>query len=178
MFRISVKLLSQYFTQAGQLTDSVSPEKRSEVMSKIGSKDTKPELLIRKGLHAKGFRYKLHDKKLPGKPDLVFSRYRSVIFVNGCFWHGHFCNLFRFPKSNTEYWKGKIARNIERDTINRRSLYEVGWRVLTIWECALNGRKRLELNQVLALASAWLLSTESNCEIKGGASYTKAPQIP
>ena len=150
------------------MTDTVSPEKRSDVMSRVGSKDTKPELLVRKGLHALGFRYRLHVKELPGKPDLVFRRYGSVIFVNGCFWHGHTCPRSRMPSSNTEYWNQKVARNVERDAKNRLSLLDEGWRVLTIWECALTGKWRLPLNRVIALTSAWLLSTESSCEIKGG----------
>lgn len=152
-----------------QLTDSVTPEKRSDIMSRVGSKDTKPELLIRKGLHSLGFRYRLHAHDLPGKPDLVLPRYKSVIQVNGCFWHGHKCQLCRFPNSNKEYWQGKIARNIERDISNRQSLLDLGWRVLTIWECALNGSAKLELNQVFDLAAAWLRSTIAHCEIKGRA---------
>ncbi|MDE2749939.1 MAG: very short patch repair endonuclease [Chloroflexota bacterium] len=149
------------------MTDSVSPEKRSDVMSKVRSKDTKPELLIRRGLHSQGFRYRLHAKDLPGKPDLVFRRYRSVIFVNGCFWHGHSCPRCRMPNTNSDYWKRKVARNVARDAINRRTLLDQGWRVLTIWECALSGKQKLGLNHVIALASQWLLSTESTCEIKG-----------
>lgn len=155
------------------MTDTVSPEKRSQVMARVGSKDTKPELLIRKGLHAAGFRYRLHVKELPGKPDLVFRRYRSVIFVNGCFWHGHSCPRCRTPNSNTEYWNQKVARNVERDAVNRQSLLDEGWRVLTVWECALTGKWKLGFNQVIALASAWLLSTESICEIKGGIGTVK-----
>lgn len=155
------------------MTDTVSPEKRSDVMSRVGSKDTKPELLIRKGLHALGFRYRLHVKDLPGRPDLVFRRYRSVIFVNGCFWHGHSCPRCRMPSSNTEYWNQKIARNKERDALNRRLLLDAGWRVLTIWECALTGKSKLGLNQVVALASKWLLSTISFSEIEGKATHTK-----
>jgi len=149
------------------MTDTVSPEKRSEVMSKVGSRDTKPELLIRKGLHARGFRYRLHAKDLPGKPDLVFRRYRSVIFVNGCFWHGHSCPRCRMPNSNADYWKQKVARNVKRDASNRQSLLDEGWRVLTIWECALTGKWKLGLNEVIVLASEWLLSTKSLSEIKG-----------
>ncbi len=160
-----------------KLTDTVTVAKRSEVMSRVGSKDTKPELLIRKGLHARGFRYRLHVKDLPGKPDLVFPRYRSVIQINGCFWHGHSCPRCRIPKSNTEYWNGKIAKNIQRDVLIRQSLHDEGWRVLTIWECALSGREKLKLNHVLALASAWLLSTNSICEIRGRELHTKLPAI-
>ena len=161
-----------------RLTDTVSVAKRSDVMSRVGSKDTKPELLIRKGLHAKGFRYRLHVKDLPGKPDMVFPRYKSVIEINGCFWHGHSCPMCRIPSSNTEYWNRKIAKNLERDISNRQYLVDAGWRVLTIWECALSGKGKLELNQVIALASEWLLSTKSVCEIVGKMSYAKAPPIP
>ena len=136
-------------------------------MSRVGSKDTKPELLIRRGLHSLGFRYRLHDKNLPGTPDLVFPRFKSVIQINGCFWHGHACPLCRMPSSNTEYWHKKVARNKERDVANRLRLIEKGWRVLTIWECALRGKEKLELSQVLDLTSEWLLSTQLVCEIRG-----------
>ena len=152
------------------MTDTVSPEKRSQVMARVGSKDTKPELLIRKGLHVLGFRYRLHVRELPGKPDLVFSRYCSVIQVNGCFWHGHSCPRCRMPSSNREYWNRKVARNKERDAENRQLLLDDGWRVLTIWECAITGKWKLGLNQVLKLASEWLLSTKPLFELKGKAS--------
>ena len=160
------------------MTDTVSVERRSEIMALVRSKDTKPELLIRKGLHALGFRYRLHVKDLPGKPDLVFPRYKSVILIHGCFWHGHSCPLCRFPKTNTEYWNRKIARNIERDISNRQFLHDEGWRVLTIWECALNGREKLGLNQVFAMVSEWLLSKKSICEIKGEALHNKLSPLP
>lgn len=136
-------------------------------MARVGSKDTKPELMIRKSLHALGFRYRLHVKDLPGKPDLVFPRYKSVIQINGCFWHGHSCPRCRMPSTNTEYWNRKVARNMERDAANRRLLLDDGWRVLTIWECALTGKWKLGLNQVIALASEWLVSTATIFEIKG-----------
>ena len=149
------------------MTDTVSPAKRSDVMSRVRSTDTKPELLIRKGLHSLGFRYRLHAKDLPGKPDLVFPRYRALIFVNGCFWHGHDCNLYRFPKSNTEYWKGKISRNVERDASNMKRLNDAGWRILVIWECATKGKAKLPMERVLNAASEWLVSQNPNCEITG-----------
>ena len=136
-------------------------------MALVGSKDTKPELLIRRGLHRLGFRYRLHVKDLPGKPDMVFPRYKAVIQIHGCFWHGHSCKLYRFPKSNTDYWTRKISRNVERDAANRQSLIDKGWRMLTIWECALKGRERLELSQVIIQASDWLRSASSVSEIKG-----------
>ncbi len=155
------------------MTDTISPEKRSQVMARVRSRDTKPELLIRKGLHARGFRYRLHVKELPGKPDLVFPRYEAIIQINGCFWHGHSCPQCRMPSSNAEYWNRKIARNVERDISNRQSLLDAGWRVLTIWECALTGKSKLEFNQVVALASEWLLSTILFSEIEGKATHTK-----
>lgn len=140
------------------MSDVVSPEKRSKMMSGIRGKDTKPEILVRKALFKKGFRYRLHLTGLPGKPDLVFPKYRSVVFVNGCFWHGHDCHLFKWPKSNSEFWKNKITGNIERDKINLALLEEQGWRSATIWECCLKGcspnRTEIEIEKL----SEWLLS--------------------
>ena len=147
--------------------DTVSAAKRSQVMALVKSKDSQPEMAIRRGLHALGFRYRLHDKTLPGKPDLVFPRYRSVIQINGCFWHGHSCYKCRIPASNKEYWLGKIARNRTRDQANLHALRSKGWRVLTIWECAINGREKIDLSEVFAMASEWLLSKSSITEIRG-----------
>lgn len=119
-------------------TDVFSPEKRSEVMRAVKSKDTKPELALRKALFALGYRYRLNVKALPGKPDLVFPKYRTVIFVHGCFWHGHSCKRGkRVPKSNTEYWTSKIARNKARDKKNAAELKKLGWRLFSVWECEL-----------------------------------------
>ncbi len=107
-------------------------------MSQIKGKNTKPELLVRKFLHSNGFRYKLHDKTLPGKPDIVLPKYKTIIEVQGCFWHGHQnCKYFILPKSNTDFWKNKIAKNIERDNINTQKLKELGWNVIFLWECQL-----------------------------------------
>lgn len=127
------------------MTDKFSKETRSYNMSQIKSKDTKPEILVRKYLFSNGFRYKLHDNKLPGKPDIVLPKYRSVIFVNGCFWHGHKCKVGkRKPKSNTEYWYKKIDNNILRDKKNIRLLKKEGWRILTIWECEIKYQLKLQ----------------------------------
>ena len=113
-------------------------------MSGIRGKNTKPEILVRKLLHAAGFRFRLHRKDLPGKPDIVVPKYKVAIFVNGCFWHGHEnCHLFRLPKSNTEFWEAKIAGNIKRDKKKQAELLDSGWRVLVIWECALKGKLKL-----------------------------------
>lgn len=118
------------------MADFMSPAQRSAHMSKIRSKDTKPELWLRSRLHAEGYRYRLHDRRLPGKPDLVFPRRRKVIFVDGCFWHGHECpEGTRLPKSNTAFWADKRQRNQDRDEKQRDELRIMGWEILVVWEC-------------------------------------------
>jgi len=117
-------------------SDVFPPEKRSAIMRAVKSKDTKPELSLRKALFALGYCYRLNVKTLPGKPDLVFPKYRTVIFVHGCFWHGHSCKRGRrVPKTNRAYWTEKIARNKARDRKNTVALKSLGWRVITVWEC-------------------------------------------
>ncbi|MEQ8176888.1 MAG: very short patch repair endonuclease [Amphiplicatus sp.] len=124
-------------------TDTFSKEKRSEVMRAVKSANTKPEIAMRKALHALGLRYRLHAKDLPGKPDLAFPRHRAVLFVHGCFWHGHDCPRgARVPKSNRAYWTTKIARNRARDGETRRELAKLGWRVFTVWECEIKDADR------------------------------------
>jgi len=149
------------------LADIVSPRKRSEMMAGIRAKDTKPEMLVRKSLHARGFRFRLHDKKLPGKPDLVLPRYRAVIFVHGCFWHGHDCNLFRLPSTRRDWWLNKINANRERDGWVGDELARLGWRQAIVWECALRGKFRLEARDVNEALAAWLLGCMENLELKG-----------
>lgn len=123
--------------------DNHSKEVRSYNMSKIRSVDTKPEDMVRKYLFSKGLRYRKNVKTLPGKPDIVLPKYKTIIFVNGCFWHGHQnCKYFVMPKSNTEYWKNKISNNIARDQIIYERLSNLGWNILTIWECELKKDKR------------------------------------
>lgn len=113
---------------------------RSQVMSHIRGKNTKPEILVRKELHARGFRFRLHNKKLPGSPDVVLPKYGVAIMVNGCFWHGHKgCRYATKPKSNVEFWEAKIARNRHRDEVTEAHLHALGWHVITIWECELRG---------------------------------------
>lgn len=120
------------------MADVHEPEIRSYNMSRIKGKDTKPEMLVRKFLFSNGFRYRLHDKKLPGKPDLVLPKHKTVIQVHGCFWHGHKgCKYFVIPKTRTKWWKEKIERNIERDQIAEKELKSEGWKVIVIWECEL-----------------------------------------
>ena len=149
------------------MTDIVSPEIRSRIMSGIRSVDTKPELMLRRGLHRRGFRFRLHDRALPGRPDLVFSGRRSVIFVNGCFWHGHQCHLFRWPRSREDFWREKITGNMERDRLNRTRLLEQGWRICRVWECGSKGKHRLPVDSVIDRCAAWLDGVERELDIKG-----------
>ena len=122
------------------MSDTLSQIQRSDNMSRIRGKNTKPEILVRKGLHARGFRFRLHNKKLPGSPDVVLPKYGVVIMVNGCFWHGHKgCSIASRPKSNREYWDAKIARNMHRDEVTSAHLEALGWKVITVWECELKG---------------------------------------
>lgn len=117
------------------MADVLTPNQRSRCMAAIKGKDTKPEILVRKFLFSKGLRYRLNNRKLPGSPDIVLKKYKTVIFVDGCFWHGHEgCKYFRLPKSNTSFWEAKITRNIERDEETTRALIALGWKVIRIWE--------------------------------------------
>lgn len=125
------------------MTDIKTTEERSRNMAAIKSNDTKPEMLVRRHLHGFGYRYSLHNKKLPGRPDIVLRRYKTVIFVNGCFWHGHEgCKYYRLPKSNTDFWLTKIAQNRVRDERDIQELCRLGWRVIVIWECELKTEMR------------------------------------
>lgn len=127
------------------MADIVPKAKRSQMMSGIRGKNTRPEMVVRRYLHSKGLRYKLHDKTLPGRPDLVFPRYRAVVQVHGCFWHQHRgCRYAYMPKSNRTFWREKLAGNSKRDARNDRDLRKLGWRVFTIWECEVSEPGRLE----------------------------------
>ncbi len=117
--------------------DTVSKKKRSEIMSKIRSQNTSPELKFRKALHNRGFRYLLHDKRLPGKPDIVMPKYKTAIQVRGCFWHSHSCKIGHIPKSNRSFWTSKFKRKKQRDTLNDKLLRKMGWKVVVVWECSL-----------------------------------------
>jgi len=124
---------------------SQKSELRSRIMRAVKATDTAPEMAVRSLVHRMGFRFRLHRKDLPGKPDLVFPRFRKVIFVHGCFWHGHHCARgARMPKTNAQYWRGKISRNALRDTANAAALRKLGWRVAVIWECELKTPQRIE----------------------------------
>lgn len=135
------------------------------MMAGIRGGNTKPEMILRRALHALGLRYRLHDRSLPGKPDLVFRSRGAVIFVNGCFWHGHDCHLFRWPGSRADFWRAKISGNIIRDRKVRENLSTSGWRVLDIWECTLKGRKRWLLSDVIDQAVAFLGGNAANASI-------------
>lgn len=120
------------------MADTLSPYQRSERMSRIRSKDTSPELTLRKALHASGLRFRVHDKRLPGKPDIVLPRFKTVVHVHGCFWHRHTgCKVATTPKSNSQFWQDKFDRNVQRDQRNDAALASMGWRVLVTWECEL-----------------------------------------
>lgn len=125
------------------MVDSLSPTERSERMSRIRSKDTAPEVALRRALHALGFRFRLHRKDLPGRPDIVLPRHRVVIFVHGCFWHRHVgCGIATTPKSNTAFWVEKFERNVARDVRSIERLEAQGWRVIVVWECELGSRRK------------------------------------
>lgn len=143
-------------TGTGERTDVLTAEQRHLNMSRIRGKDTKPELQLRRLLHAAGLRYRLHGKDLPGRPDLVFPKYRAVVFVHGCFWHRHDCPLFHWPKSREEFWRVKLTRNVERDQQTADRLRERGWRVLTVWECALRGKGKLKDDELQSQIVSWL----------------------
>ena len=148
------------------MADTFTLEERSEIMSRIRSKDTAPETAIRKYLHRKGIRYRLHVKELPGKPDIVLKKYNAVILYNGCFWHGHKnCKYAHLPKSNTYYWKEKIGRNASRDKRNIKMLRDAGWRLLLVWECSHRGKGRGTLESVCSAVYDWLLSASEFNEI-------------
>jgi DNA mismatch endonuclease (patch repair protein) len=149
------------------MADIVSPSKRSQMMAGIRGKNTKPELVVRRALFARGFRYRLHDSALLGKPDLVFPRYRAVIFVHGCFWHRHNCALFKLPGTRQSFWAEKLSANVERDkTIESESLVS-GWRIANVWECALMGKNKVKLPQLAAELDAWLNGKTSFAEFTG-----------
>jgi len=137
---------------SAEMTDVHDFTTRSYNMSRIGAKDTKPELMVRKFLHAKGFRYRLNDKKLPGKPDIVLPKLHTVIFIHGCFWHGHEnCRFFVIPKTRTDWWMDKIGQTKQRDALTQNELLQKGWKINVVWECQLKSGKATEtLSQLIS----------------------------
>lgn len=144
------------------MTDVLTAEQRRFNMSRVHSKNTKPELLLRGGLHARGFRFRLHRRDLPGSPDLVFPCFQAVVLVNGCFWHGHDCPKSKLPTTRTEFWSTKIANNRARDARVLQALAEAGWRTLVIWECKLMGSERQPIEETIDRIAAWLRSDQSS----------------
>lgn len=148
------------------MADTKTPAERSENMSRIRSTNTKPEEIVRKYLFSHGFRYRKNDKRYAGKPDIVLPKYRTIIFVNGCFWHMHGCSRSRLPRSNQDYWKPKIERNIQRDAKNKQKLELDGWKVIVVWECEL--KKRIAEERLSRLCE----------EITGDCNFDKYKQVP
>lgn len=122
------------------MSDIFTKEKRSEIMSKISVKETKPEILVRKFLFENGFRYRKNDKRYPGKPDILLPKYKTIIFINGCFWHGHNCPAGKLPETRKEFWEEKINGNIKRDRKNKTELEKQDWKIITIWQCELKNK--------------------------------------
>ena len=145
--------------------DVVDTATRSRMMAGIRARNTKPEIQIRRILHASGFRFRLHIKDLPGKPDIVLPRFKAIIFVHGCFWHGHACKLFKWPSTRAEFWREKIERNKVNDGNAINSLIDSGWRVAIIWECYIRPAQQSNDGVGLALAR-WLFSEETRLELK------------
>lgn len=147
--------------------DNVSRETRSKIMASVGQKNTGAEWLLRRAIHKRGMRYRLHDRSLPGSPDLIFPRKRTVVFVHGCFWHSHGCHRSTVPKSQPEFWADKFQANRSRDERTRNSLLASGWRVMTVWECALKGKTALPPDTVAKRLEAFLESPKRLAEIVG-----------
>lgn len=144
------------------MIDIVNSVTRSRMMSGIRGKNTSPELLIRKALHSRGFRYRIHPSELPGKPDLLLPKFNAAIFIHGCFWHGHDCRYFKTPKTRTEFWLNKIESNKVRDQKQIKALSSLGWRVLVVWECAIRQMKSNNNTVLIELISEWILSDSTN----------------
>lgn len=154
------------------MADVLTPAQRQLNMSRIKGKDTKPEMLIRRGLHARGLRYRLHDRSLPGRPDLVFPKYHTAVFIHGCFWHAHGCALSKLPATRQDFWQTKLATNAARDQKAVNALQADHWRILVIWECALRGPGKLDLAQTIDLAASCICQSTDQLlvEIQGKSS--------
>ncbi|MBW4985872.1 DNA mismatch endonuclease Vsr [Mameliella sp. CS4] len=149
------------------MADIVDSATRSRMMRGIRGKDTKPEVRLRSALHRRGFRFRKNVRSLPGSPDIVLRRYRALIFLHGCFWHGHDCALFRLPGTRTDFWRAKIEANRERDVRVKAALAQTSWRVLTVWECAAKGPERIGFDEVESRTVNWLTGGAGSAEIRG-----------
>ena len=136
-------------------------------MAAIKGSHTKPELIVRRALHAAGLRFRLHVKDLPGKPDLVFPKHHAVVFIHGCFWHRHNCHLFKWPKTRTEFWQQKIERNAANDLRAIETLQNLGWRVAVFWECALKEKTRLPDGEAMQILADWIKSSKESLIVEG-----------
>jgi DNA mismatch endonuclease (patch repair protein) len=160
------------------MADVVDAATRSRMMAGIRTKNTRPEIIIRKGLHARGFRYSLHPKGLPGKPDIAMPKWHVAIFIHGCFWHGHGCSLSRLPASNTAFWESKLAANQCRDELVKNQLAASGWRTATVWECATRGRlARESLAGLIDRLAIWIRDQDEppTLEIAGSDLFMSSP---
>ncbi|WP_029889819.1 very short patch repair endonuclease [Polycyclovorans algicola] len=149
------------------MADIVSVATRSRMMSGIRSRNTAPELMVRRGLHAHGYRYRLHVRELPGSPDIVLPKWKTVLFVNGCFWHGHPCHLFRLPATRQEWWQAKIETNRKRDARITETLSSRSWKILTVWECAIRGRTARGIEETVFLIDQFVRSNATIGEVSG-----------
>jgi DNA mismatch endonuclease, patch repair protein len=145
--------------------DTVDKKTRSRIMASVGQRNTGPELRLRKALHRLGFRYRLNERNLPGSPDLVFPKYRAVIFVHGCYWHSHGCKYSTIPSTRKEFWLNKFEANKKRDKRKIDSLLELCWRVLVVWECAMKFKKKDEFDELIGQVTEWLHSSRNYDEI-------------
>ena len=151
------------------MADKMTKEQRHRCMASIKGKDTKPEMLVRRYLHSRGYRYRVNVRRLPGTPDIVLRKYKTVIFINGCFWHGHEdCRYFVLPKSNTQYWQEKIERNKERDVEKRIQLRLLGWHTIIIWECELKPKNRHTTLQALEQTLNKIFLLNNSVEVTAG----------
>ena len=148
------------------MTDVVNKATRSEMMSGIKGKNTKPELIIRSGLHRSGFRFRLHRRYIPGNPDIILPKHSALIFVPGCFWHGHDCHLFKWPSTRPEFWKAKIETNRARDVKVLAQLADTSWRVAQVWECALKGKSRLAPDQMMEKLCGWIEGADPDLVVR------------
>ncbi len=147
------------------MVDIVDTATRSRMMSGIRSQNTKPEILVRSLLHRQGFRFLLHVRNLPGKPDIVLPRFHAVIFVHGCFWHGHDCHFFKWPRTRPDFWREKIERNRANDYTKKQALLSIGWRIGIVWECAIRGVNK-DISRVINDVTEWLNSDKLLIEVK------------
>lgn len=149
------------------LADVHDKETRSRNMAAIKAKNTKPEMVVRRELHARGFRFRLHDRSIPGAPDIVLRKHGALIDIRGCFFHGHSCELFRLPETRRDFWRDKIEANRARDDRNLRAQKELGWRVAIVWECSLRGSCRIDAGELINSLENWLLSEEVFLQLRG-----------